>query len=66
MINDVNFGPNKFPTDHKERMKAKREFYRNVTVPGVLQLDEPLANLSRNHPDYGLTPKEHYRRKAEK
>ena len=26
----------------------------------------PLANLSRNHPDYGLTPAEHYARKMER
>jgi hypothetical protein len=38
------------------KQPAKKEKYPNP----------PRANLSRNHPDYGLTPAEHFARKAER
>jgi len=42
---------------HTEKMKRKAKrremWYKSTPDPLVL------ANLSRNHPDYGMSPKEH-------
>ena len=49
---------------HKQKMarKAKRRemWYKSTPQPLVL------ANISRKHPDYGMSPSEHLRAKAER
>ncbi len=45
---------------HREKMLRKAG--RRHGHPNMLP--EPLANLSRNHPDYGCSPVEHAQRKA--
>jgi hypothetical protein len=49
---------------HKEKMarKARRRdlWYRSASEPLIL------ANLSKNHMDYGMSPAEHLRAKAER
>lgn len=57
--------------EHAERMKHRRKWQiertysvglrdgRIATTPPPIR-----ANLSRNHPDYGLTPQQHFARKT--
>lgn len=49
---------------HKQKMERKRRqrdlLYRSTGTPLVL------ANLSKNHPDYGMSPAEHLRAKRER
>lgn len=49
---------------HKEKMERKKKqrdlLYRSVGVPLVL------ANISKNHMDYGMSPAEHLRAKRER
>lgn len=49
--------------DHKARMAAKRELreqrYNRQPAPSYIP-----ANLSRNHPDYGMSMKEHWTEKT--
>lgn len=46
----------------KMKMKAKRRdlWYRSTGTPLIL------ANISKNHQDYGMSPAEHLRAKAER
>lgn len=49
---------------HKEKMEMKRKrremWYKSTPQPLVL------ANISKNHMDYGMSPAEHLRAKAER
>ena len=49
---------------HKEKMERKRKqrdlWYRSTSQPLVL------ANISKNHMDYGMSPAEHLRAKRER
>lgn len=49
---------------HKQKMERKRKqrdlLYRSTGTPLVL------ANLSKNHPDYGMSPQEHEKAKRVK
>lgn len=63
MQEQITTQPNKRET-HKEKMERKRKqrdlMYRS-TGEGLV-----LANISRNHVDYGMSPAEHLRAKQER
>lgn len=60
-VNQINF-PNTETREQKLARKAKARdmFYRSTGDKLVL------ANLSKNHMDYGMTPAEHLRAKSER
>lgn len=49
--------------EHRARMAERREWQRSAAGVRPVRI---LANVGRNHPDYGMTPQQHFLAKQER